>query len=205
MVNSRKFVAKTKDVSLTVRRADSFSISCVNCEKDVFGIDENQDGIKLVQTEKVSAFYWLHWLAKGSPEVIVSLPESVDFCEIEAESNQVLVTDIKADKIYAEVHNGRVEARNVQANDVFLKCLNGSAVANNVKVVASCMVDTLNGTSVLEGEIPKDACLEVVCENGSVEVSDKKKVNLGCNNLGRKTDGCAHYVVHCLNGKAVVK
>ncbi len=205
MVNSRKFVAKTKDVSLTVRRADSFSISYVNCEKDVFGIDENQDGIKLVQTEKVSAFYWLHWLAKGSPEVIVSLPESVDFCEIEAESNQVLVADIKADKIYAEVHNGRVEARNVQANDVFLKCLNGSAVANNVKVVASCMVDTLNGTSVLEGEITKDACLEVVCENGSIEVSDKNKVNLGCDNLGRKTDGCAHYVVHCLNGKAVVK
>ena len=205
MVNSRKFVAKTKDVSLTVRRADSFSISYVNCEKDVFGIDENQDGIKLVQTEKVSAFYWLHWLAKGSPEVIISLPESVDFCEIEAESNRVLVTDIKADKIYAEVHNGRVEARNVQANDVFLKCLNGSAVANNVKVVASCMVDTLNGTSVLEGEITKDACLEVVCENGSIEVSDKNKVNLGCDNLGRKTDGCAHYVVHCLNGKAVVK
>ena len=205
MANSRKFVAKTKDVSLTVRRADSFNISYVNCEKDVFGIDENQDGIKLVQTKKVSAFYWLHWLAKGSPEVIVALPESVDFCEIEAESNQVLVTDIKADKIYAEVHNGRVEARNVQANDVFLKCLNGSAVANNVKVVVSCMVDTLNGASVLEGEIPKGACLEVVCENGISEVSDKYKANLGCNNLGFKTNGCAHYVVHCLNGKAVVK
>ena len=205
MANSRKFVAKTKDVSLTVRRADSFSISYVNCEKDIFHIEENQDGIKLVQTEKVSAFYWLHWLAKGSPEVIVSLPESVDFCEIEAESNQVLVTDIKADKIYAEVHNGRVEARNVQANDVFLKCLNGSAVANNVKVVASCMVDTLNGTSVLEGEITKGACLEVVCENGVAEVCDKHKANLGCNNFGYKTDGCAHYVVHCLNGKAVVK
>ncbi|MFU0539269.1 hypothetical protein [Gardnerella vaginalis] len=200
MANSRKFVAKTKDVSLKVRRADSFSISYVNCEKDVFGIEENQDGIKLVQTEKVSAFYWLHWLAKGSPEVIVSLPESVYFCEIEAESNQVLVTDIKADKIYAEVHNGRVEARNAQANDVFLKCLNGSAVANNVKVVASCMVDVLNGTSVLEGEIPKDACLEVVCENGVAEVCDKHKAN-----LVRNPDGCAHYVVHCLNGKAVVK
>ena len=200
MANSRKFVAKTKDVSLTVRRADSFSISYVNCEKDIFHIEENKDGIKLVQTEKVSAFYWLRWLAKGSPAVIVSLPESVDSCEIEAGSNQVLVADIKADKIYAEVHNGRVEARNVQANDVFLKCLNGSAVANNVKVVASCMVDTLNGTSVLEGEIPKDACLEVVCENGISEVSDKKKANIGL-----KTGGCACYVVHCLNGKAVVK
>ena len=148
----------------------------------------------------MSAFYWLKWLAKGSPEVIVTLPENVDFCEIEAESNQVLVADIKADKIYAEVHNGRVEARNAQANDVFLKCLNGSAVANNVKVVASCMVDVLNGTSVLEGEIPKDACLEVVCENGVAEVCDKHKAN-----LVRNPDGCAHYVVHCLNGKAVVK
>ena len=35
-----------------------------------------------------------------------------------AESNQVLVAEIKADKIYTEVHNGKVEARNVQANDV---------------------------------------------------------------------------------------
>ncbi|RFT37724.1 hypothetical protein CG399_04290 [Bifidobacteriaceae bacterium NR015] len=78
-------------------------------------------------------------------------------------------------------------------------------VANNVKAVASCMVDTLNGTSVLEGEVPKDACLEVVCEDGISEVSDKNKANLGCNNLGRKTDGYAHYAVHCLNGKAVVK
>ena len=42
-------------------------------------------------------------------------------------------------------------------------------------------------------------------KNGISEVSDKNKVNLSCNNLGRKTDGCAHYAVHCLNGKAVVK
>ena len=78
-------------------------------------------------------------------------------------------------------------------------------VANNVKAVASCMVDTLNGTSVLEGEITKGACLEVVCENGVAEVCDKHKANFSCNNFGRKTDGCAHYAVHCLNGKAVVK
>ena len=128
------------------------------------------------------------------------MPENVDFCEIEAESNQVLVADIKADKIYAEVNNGRVEARNAQANDVFLKCLNGSAVAHNVKVVVSCMVDTLNGTSVLEGEITKGACLEVDCENGVAEVCDKHKAD-----FGYKTDACAHYVVHCLNGKAVAK
>ena len=73
-------------------------------------------------------------------------------------------------------------------------------MANNVKAVASCMVDTLNGTSVLEGEITKGACLEVVCENGVAEVCDKHEAN-----LVRKTGGCAHYVVHCLNGKAVVK
>ena len=200
MVNIRKFVAKTIDINVTVRRADSFNISYANCEKDIFEIEENQDGIKLVQTEKVSAFYWFRWLVKGNPEVIVTLPENVDVCEIEAESNQVLVTDIKANKIYAEVHNGKVEVSNVQAYDVFLKCLNGSAVAHNVKAVASCMVHTLNGTSVLEGEITKDACLEVVCENGITEVSDKNKVNLGC-----KTDGYVHYAVHCLNGKAVVK
>ncbi len=76
----------------------------------------------------------------------------------------------------------------------------GSAVANNVKASASCTVYTLNDTSVLEGEITKGACLEVVCENGVAEVCDKHKAD-----FGYKTDGCAHYAVHCLNGKAVVK
>ena len=73
-------------------------------------------------------------------------------------------------------------------------------MAHNVKVAASCMVDTTNGTSILKGEITKNACLEVVCENGITEVSDKNKVNLGC-----RADGCVHYAVRCLNGKAVVK
>lgn len=52
MANSRKFVAKTKDVSLTVKRAESFSISYVDCEKDMFQIEENQDGIKFFQRER---------------------------------------------------------------------------------------------------------------------------------------------------------
>lgn len=200
MANSRKFVAKTRDVSLTVRAAESFSISYVNCEKDMFQIEENQEGIKLIQTEKVSAFYWLRWLAKGGPAVVVMLPNNIDFCEIEAEANQVTVTDIELDKLYVEVHNGKAEASNVKANDVFLKCLNGSAEAKNIEVANACTVDTINGTSVLEGAITKDARLEVACKNGLVEVSDKNKANLAC-----KTDGCAQYVVRCLNGKAVVK
>lgn len=200
MANSRKFVAKTKDVSLTVRRAESFSISYVDCEKDMFQIEENQDGIKFFQREKVSACYWFGWLAKGNPEVIIMLPEDVDVCEIEAEVNQVLVTDIKADKIYVKVKNGKAAVRNVQANDVFIKCVNGKAVAHNVEATTSCTVDTLNGMSVLEGTITRDASIEVTCKNGITEVSDKNKVNLGC-----RTDGCAHYVVRCLNGKAAVK
>ncbi len=128
------------------------------------------------------------------------LPEDVDVCEIEAEVNQVLVTDIKADKIYVKVKNGKAAVRNVQANDVFIKCVNGKAVAHNVEATTSCTVDTLNGMSVLEGAITRDASIEVTCKNGITEVSDKNKVNLGC-----RTDGCAHYVVHCLNGKAAVK
>lgn len=200
MENNRKFIAKMKDVRITVKGSDAFSVRYVNCEKDKFEIERNQEGVKLVQTEKMSSFHWLQWLTKGIPEVIVTLPEDIGLCEIEAESNQVLVTDIKTDKLYAEVHNGKVEARNVKADDVFLKCINGSAVAHNVEATSSCMVDTLNGTSVLEGTITKNAGLEVACENGVTEVSDKKKAN-----LGDKTDGCAHYVVHCLNGKAVVK
>lgn len=43
-------------------------------------------------------------------------------------------------------------------------------------------------------------CAVIVCENGVAEVCDKHKADLGC-----KTGGCAHYAVHCLNGKAVVK
>lgn len=191
MANSRKFVAKTKDVSLTVRRAEAFSISYVDCKKDMFQIEENQDGIK---------FFQFGWLAKGNPEVIIMLPEDVDVCEIEAEVNQVLVTDIKADKIYVKVKNGKAAVRNVQANDVFIKCVNGKAVAHNVEATTSCTVDTLNGMSVLEGTITRDASIEVICKNGITEVSDKNKVNLGC-----RTDGCAHYVVRCLNGKAAVK
>ena len=200
MANSRKFVAVTRDVSLTVKRANSFNISYVNCEKGNFKIEEDQYGIRLIQTEKVSPFYWLQWLTKGSPEVLVTLPESIDICEIEAESNQAIITDIKTDKIYAEVQNGKVEARNVEANDIFLKCLNGSAVAKNVEVAHVCTVETINGASVLEGLIAKDVGLEVACENGITEISDKNKAN-----LGYKSDECAHYVVHCLNGKAVVK
>lgn len=72
-------------------------------------------------------------------------------------------------------------------------------MANNVKVTTSCMVDVLNGMSVLEGEITKDACLEVVCENGITEVSDNNKAS-----LGYKKDGCVNYLVRCLNGKAVI-
>ncbi|EFU82426.1 hypothetical protein HMPREF0576_0795 [Mobiluncus holmesii ATCC 35242] len=200
MANSRKFVAVTRDVSLTVKRADSFNISYVNCKKGNFKIEEDQNAIRLIQIEKISPFYWLQWLTKGSPEVIVTLPENIDICEIEAESNQAIITDIKTDKIYVEVQNGKVEARNVQANDIFLKCLNGSAVAKNVEVAHVCTVETINGASVLEGLIAKDVGLEVACENGITEISDKNKAN-----LGYESDECAHYVVHCLNGKAVVK
>ena len=67
-----------------------------------------------------------------------------------------------------------------------------------LEVTHVCTLDTLNGMSILEGTITKDACLEVVCENGVTEVSDKKKVNC-------KSDGFARYMVHCLNGKAIAK
>lgn len=200
MASGRKFVAKTKDVNLTVNRADSFSVRYVNCKKELFQIEETQSGIKFVQIKKVPVTCWLRWLAQGAPEVVVALPENIDVCELEAESNQVVVADIKADKIYAEVHNGKVEARNVTANDVFLKCFNGSAVARNVEVANVCTVDTLNGTSALMGAIVKGASLEVTCENGTTEVSNENKVS-----LNRKPDGCARYVVRYLNGKAVVK
>lgn len=200
MASDRKFVAKTKDIKLTVNRGDSLGVRYANCKKELFRIEETQSGIKFVQIKKVPATCWLRWLAQGAPEVVVALPENIDVCELEAESNQVVVADIKADKIYAEVHNGKVEVRNVTANDVFLKCFNGSAVARNVEVANVCTVDTLNGTSALMGAIAKGASLEVTCENGTTEVSDENEASLSC-----KPDGCARYVVRCLNGKAVVK
>lgn len=199
-MNNRKFVAKINDIKLTVRKADAFTINYVNCKKDKFKIEDNKDNIKLVQIEKGSYFYWFRLLTKGSPEVIVTLPENVNSCEIEAKSNQVLIEDVKMDKIYAEVHNGMLEVRNVKANDIFLKCFNGSAIAKNVKVANVCTIDTLNGTSVLEGAITKDAGLEVACKNGVMEVSEKYRAI-----LGYKKDGCANYVLHCQNGKAIVK
>lgn len=52
MASGRKFVAKTKDINLTVNRGYSFSVRYVNCKKELFQIEETQSGIKFVQTKK---------------------------------------------------------------------------------------------------------------------------------------------------------
>ena len=197
-MDNKKFIAEMKDVRLTVKRADTFGVSFVNCEQDILRVEEAQNVIRLIQTKKVSASNWLRWFTQGMPEIVVSLPHDVEVCEVESDSNQVLITDIEIGKLYVEVNNGKVEVVNLKADDVFLKCYNGLASATNVEVTHVCTLDTLNGMSILEGTITKDAILEVDCENGVTEVSDKKKVNC-------KNDGFAHYMVHCLNGKAIAK
>lgn len=197
-MDNKKFIAETKDIRLTVKCADTFGVSFVNCEQDILRVEEAQNVIRLIQTKKVSASNWLRWFTQGMPEIVVSLPRDVEVCEVESDSNQVLITDIEIGELYAEVNNGKVEVVNLKADDVFLKCCNGSVSATNVEVTHVCTLDTLNGMSILEGTITKDASLEVVCENGVTEVSDKKKVNC-------KSDGFAHYMVHCLNGKAIAK
>ena len=197
-MGNKKFIAETKDVRLTVKRADTFGVSFVNCEQDMLRVEEAKNVIRLIQTKKVSASNWLRWFTQGMPEIVVSLPHDVEFCEVESDSNQVLITDIEIGKLYVEVNNGKVEVVNLKADDDFLKCCNGSVSATNVEVTHVCTLDTLNGMSILEGTITKDASLEVDCENGVTEVSDKKKVNC-------KKDGFAHYMVHCLNGKAIAK
>lgn len=197
-MDNKKFIAETKDVRLTVKRADTFGVSFVNCEQDILRVEEAQNVIRLIQTKKVSASNWVRWLTQGMPEIVVSLPRDVEVCEVESDSNQVLITDIEIGELYVEVNNGKVEVVNLKADDVFLKCYNGLASATNVEVTHVCTLDTLNGMSILEGTITKDASLEVDCENGVTEVSDKKKVNC-------KNDGFAHYMVHCLNGKAIAK
>lgn len=197
-MDNKKFIAETKDVCLTAKRADTFGVSFVNCEQDILRVEEAQNVIRLIQTKKVSASNWLRWFTQGMPEIVVSLPHDVEGCEVESDPNQVLITDIEIGKLYVEVNNGKVEVVNLKADDVFLKCYNGLASATNVEVTHVCTLDTLNGMSILEGTITKDASLEVDCENGVTEVSDKKKVNC-------KNDGFAHYMVHCLNGKAIAK
>lgn len=122
------------------------------------------------------------------PEIVVSLPHDVEVCEVESDSNQVLITDIEIGKLYVEVNNGKVEVVNLKADDVFLKCYNGLASATNVEVTHVCTLDTLNGMSILEGTITKDASLEVDCENGVTEVSDKKKVN--CKTMDLRITWC---------------
>lgn len=68
MANSRKFVAKTRDISLTVKRADSFNISYVNCEKGKFKLEEDQNAIRLIQTEKISPFTGYSGYLKAVPK-----------------------------------------------------------------------------------------------------------------------------------------
>ncbi len=52
MANSRKFVAKTKDVSLTVKRAESFSISYVDCKKRYVSDWRKSRRYKILSKEK---------------------------------------------------------------------------------------------------------------------------------------------------------
>ncbi|PNP86808.1 hypothetical protein, partial [Gardnerella vaginalis] len=149
-MDNKKFIAETKDVRLTVKRADTFGVSFVNCEQDILRVEEAQNVIRLIQTKKVSASNWLRWFTQGMPEIVVSLPHDVEVCEVESDSNQVLITDIEIGKLYVEVNNGKVEVVNLKADDVFLKCYNGLASATNVEVTHVCTLDTLNGMSILE-------------------------------------------------------
>ena len=143
-MGNKKFIAETKDVRLTVKRADTFGVSFVNCEQDILRVEEAQNVIRLIQTKKVSASNWLRWFTQGMPEIVVGLPHDVEVCEVESDSNQVLITDIEIGKLYVEVGNGKVEVVNLKADDVFLKCCNGSASATNVEVTHVCTLDTLS-------------------------------------------------------------
>ena len=42
-MNNKKFIAETKDVRLTVKRADTFGVSFVNCEQDMLRVEEAQN------------------------------------------------------------------------------------------------------------------------------------------------------------------
>ena len=99
----------------------------------------------------------------------------------------MLITDIEIGKLYVEVNNGKVEVVNLKADDVFLKCYNGSDSATNVEVTHVCTLDTLNGMSILEGGIPKDACLEVVCENGISDLEMRDILNADALDLVEET------------------
>ena len=74
----------------------------------------------------------------------LSFERLIEFCEVESDSNQVLITDIEIGEFYVEVNNGKVEVVNLKADDVFLKCCNGSVSATNVEVTHVCTLDTLS-------------------------------------------------------------
>ena len=55
-MDNKKFIAETKDVRLTVKRADTFGVSFVNCEQDILRVEKVQNVIRLIQTKKSFSF-----------------------------------------------------------------------------------------------------------------------------------------------------
>lgn len=196
MNKSKKFLVKIKDARLFLKGANTFNVQYRNCKKESFEMIDDNGIITITQTEKVGTFYWLKWVIKGTPEIIVSLPKEYDFIEIEGDSNQITVQDMQVNTLYAKIKNGKVEAVNVKADTLSLLCINGKALAKNVEVKDSCIVRTLNGSSILEGTVREDTGLEVACENGIVKVNGEKYTQ------SYKTSGRSKYFVYCLNGKA---
>ena len=42
-MDNKKFIAETKDVRLTVKCADTFGVSFVNCEQDILRVEDAQN------------------------------------------------------------------------------------------------------------------------------------------------------------------
>ena len=79
-MNNKKFIAETKDVRLTVKHADTFGVSFVNCEQDILRIEEAQNVIRLIQTKKVSASNWLRWFTQAVSYTHLTLPTKLEWC-----------------------------------------------------------------------------------------------------------------------------
>lgn len=139
------------------------------------------------------------WLTKGIPEIIIKVPQEILNINIEADSNQIVIKDIKTESLSAIVQNGKVEAINLEANKVLLKCLNGAAIGKKLRIRQVCKLETINGKSLLENSLSSEDGYEVCCENGQADVFGSIKQDK------KIKEGKTMYIVHCLNGKASIR
>lgn len=195
----KKLFVKTKDVRITLLKGSSFTIKYQQVDKDYFEVKETEAEMQVIQTQKISSSYWRQWLTKAIPEIMIGVPQEITQIDIEADSNQIVIKDIKLDALSAIVQNGLVKACNLEARKLQLKCLNGTVIGKKLSISDTCKLETINGASILEDTLSPVDGYEVYCGNGKMDVFGKTIPD------NMRKEGKTMYIVHCLNGKASIR